>query len=64
MAVNKNAAQDATAGTPKKFWGVWKEQEDKEVDIDKAVNTALSNDVKAQLFSGEFSTARNFFDAL
>lgn len=64
MAVNKNAAQYATAGTPKKFWGVWKEQEDKEVDIDKAVNTTLSDDVKAQLFSGEFSTARAFFDEL
>jgi type I restriction enzyme R subunit len=60
MAVNKNAAQYATAGTPKKFWGVWKEQEDKEVDADKAVNTALSDDVKAQLFSGEFSNARSF----
>lgn len=68
MAVNKNAAQYATAGTPKKFWAVWKEQgkeqEDKEVDIDKAVNTTLSDDVKAQLFSGEFSTARAFFDEL
>lgn len=64
LAVNKNAAQYATAGTPKKFWGIWKEQEDKEVDIDKAVNTALSDDVKTQLFSGEFSTARTFFDEL
>ena len=64
MAVNKNAAQYATAGTPKKFWGVWKEQEDKALDVDKAVNTALSDDVKAQLFNSEFSTARTFFDEL
>lgn len=27
MATNKNAVQYATAGTPKKFWSVWKEQD-------------------------------------
>ncbi|SEL40480.1 type I restriction enzyme, R subunit [Colwellia chukchiensis] len=64
LAVNKNAAQYATAGTPKKFWGVWKEQEDKPADVDKDVNTALDEDTKAQLFSGEFAAARPFFDAL
>lgn len=64
LAVNKNAAQYATAGTPKKFWGVWKEQEDKPADVDKGINTALDEDTKAQLFSGEFAAARPFFDAL
>lgn len=64
LAVNKNAAQYATAGTPKKFWGVWKEQEDKALDVDKVINSVLSNDVKAQLFSGEFAAARIFFDEL
>lgn len=64
LAVNKNAAQYATAGTPKKFWGVWKEQEDKPADVDKGVNTVLDEDTKAQLFSGEFAAARPFFDAL
>ena len=28
MATNKNAVKYATAGTPKKFWSVWKEQDD------------------------------------
>lgn len=64
LAVNKNAAQYATAGTPKKFWGVWKEQEDKSTDVDKGVNTALNDDTKTLLFSGEFAAARPFFDAL
>lgn len=64
LAVNKNAAQYATAGTPKKFWGVWKEQEDKPADVNKGVNTTLEEDTKAQLFSGEFAVARPFFDAL
>lgn len=28
MATNKNAVKYATAGTPKKFWSVWKEQDE------------------------------------
>lgn len=28
MATNKNAVKYATVGTPKKFWSVWKEQDD------------------------------------
>ena len=28
MATNKNAVKYATTGTPKKFWSVWKEQDD------------------------------------
>ena len=28
VATNKNAVKYATAGTPKKFWSVWKEQDD------------------------------------
>lgn len=64
LAVNKNVAQYATAGTPKKFWGVWKEQEDKPADVDKDVNTALNDDTKRLLFSGEFAAARPFFDTL
>lgn len=28
VATNKNAVKYATAGTPKKFWNVWKEQDD------------------------------------
>lgn len=64
LAINKNAAQYATAGTPKKFWGKWKEQEYQLADVDKSVNTPLNEDIKAQLFSGEFAAARPFFDAL
>jgi len=64
VAVNKNAAQYATAGTPKKFWGVWKEQEDYEAEVNKCINKHLSNDNKDKLFSGEFAVARKFFDEL
>jgi len=64
MGINKNAAQYATAGTPAKFWSVWKEQRDKEADVVGVVNSALSNKRKRQLFSGEFAVARPFFDSL
>lgn len=64
LAVNKNVAQYATVGTAKKFWGVWKEQEDKLADVDNGVNTALDEGTKTRLFSGGFAAARPFFDAL
>lgn len=63
MGVNKNAAQYATTGTPAKFWGLWKELRDKESDVERAVNTPLTQTQKEQLFSGDFSVARSFFDA-
>jgi type I restriction enzyme R subunit len=63
MGINKNAAQYATAGTPAKFWGIWKELRDKESDVVGRVNTALATDKKELLFSGEFAVARSFFDA-
>lgn len=33
VATNKNAVKYATAGTPKKFWSVWKEQDDEWLQI-------------------------------
>ena len=64
LAVNKNAAQYATAGTPKKFWANWKEQGNNPTNVDNSVNTALAADTKTRLFSGQFAAARPFFDAL
>jgi len=64
MGVNKNTAQYATAGTPAKFWGGWKELRDKEEDVTKLVNSVLSEEQKEQLFSGEFASTRSFFDSL
>jgi type I restriction enzyme, R subunit len=64
LSVNKNAGQYGTVGTPKKFWGVWKEKEDKESSIQAVVNQKLSADQKSILFSGDFSEARRYFDEL
>ena len=33
LATNKNAVKYATAGTPKKFWNVWKEQDNKWMQV-------------------------------
>ena len=64
MAVSKNAAKYATAGTKEKFWSIWKELEDKEEDVASAVNTTLSEEQKALLFTGDFANNRSFFDKL
>ena len=64
LAVNKNAALYATAGTPKKFCSVWKELEEHENEVDQSINTPLDEERKNTLFSGEFSIARKFFDDL
>ena len=62
MAVNKNTAQYATAGTPAKFWTVWNELEDTEDRVASLVNRALSDQQKEALFSGGFAPATAFFE--
>ena len=71
MGVSKNEAQYATAGTGKKFWGIWKEDSDgieprntRKENIDQAVNKPLEDADKDRLFRGEFAAARAFFDQL
>lgn len=64
LAVNKNTALYATAGTPKKFWSVWKELEEHTEKVNQSINASLNEENKALLFSGEFSIARKFFDTL
>ena len=64
MAINKNAAQYATAGTFAKFWSLWQELEEKEDKIERLINRPLNDKQKDALFSGEFAHARSSFDAL
>jgi type I restriction enzyme R subunit len=64
MAVNKNAAQYATVGTPAKFWSVWQERNDNGRGVGASIHKALKTEVKDALFSGDFAVAREFFDAL
>jgi len=62
LGINKNSALYATTGTAARYWAAWKELRDTEDGITRAVNTPLADDQKDMLFSGEFSSARSFFD--
>jgi len=62
LAVNKNEARYATAGTPKQFWAVWKELKDKDDDVIRVVNARLTNEQKERLFKGDFASARSYFE--
>ena len=64
LAVNKNAAKYATAGTSRNFWSVWKEQDDSTDKVAACVNKKLSAANKSAIFSGEFQSALAHFDAL
>ncbi len=64
LAVNKNAARYATAGTPARFWGVWRELADREEAVAEAVSRPLPGEIKDRLFSGDFAPARAWFDTL
>ena len=64
LAVNKNAAKYATAGTSRNFWSVWKEQDDSTDKVAACVNKKLSAADKSAIFSGEFQSAGAHFDAL
>jgi len=48
LASNKNAARFATAGTPKKFWNIWKEE-----------HTAWQNEKLAQCIVGRLPTEQD-----
>jgi type I restriction enzyme R subunit len=64
MAVNKNGAMYATAGTGRKFWSTWQELQDKEKNVATSIHKQLKPEAKNSLFSGDFAVAKKFFDAL
>lgn len=64
LAVNKNQTQYATTGTPARFWGIWREHADREEQVAACINQPLADEVKDELFSGDFALARNYFDAM
>lgn len=64
LATNRREARYATVGTPRKFWHTWRDEEDSEADIQRAINRPLSDSDKTAIFSGDFASARGFFEAL
>lgn len=64
MAVNKNAAKYATAGTAAKFWSMWRELRDPVEAVNSNVHLALDEKQKEHLYTGDLAMARKFFDSL
>ncbi|MBP7653087.1 type I restriction endonuclease subunit R [Candidatus Dependentiae bacterium] len=61
LAISKNEAKYATAGTPAKFWNVWKEDSDINNELLQMVNKPLRDDQKARLFSEKFNYVKHYF---
>lgn len=64
LSMNRKEARYATVGTPRKFWQIWRDEEDCDDDILTAINRQLTNAEKDAVFSGDFADARVFFDEL
>ena len=64
LAVNKNEARYATVGSSAPYWGIWREMADPAQAVSAVVNTPLSLEQKATLFSEEFAPARGHFERL
>ncbi|WP_294539063.1 HsdR family type I site-specific deoxyribonuclease [uncultured Rhodoblastus sp.] len=64
MVMNRQEAQYATVGTPKKFWAHWRDDEDKDEAIAGFANRSLTAQQADVVFSGDFAEARPFFDAM
>ena len=64
MAVSKNDAKYATAGTALKFWAVWREKQKVDAELKRFINQPLSPSQKDKLFSNRFKYVRAYFDRL
>src|SRR5262249_11220301 len=64
VSMKRQEARYATIGTPRKFWQIWRDEEDKDEDIHRLANRLLTAAEKQTIFSGDLAPARPFFDAL
>lgn len=64
LAVTKNEAKYATAGTEAKFWAVWKEFGEETDALHTLVNRPLTRDQKNRLFASRHRDVRQHFDEL
>ncbi len=62
LSMNRQEAAYATVGTPRKFWGTWRDDVDTDTDIASAVNRQLSSVDKTTVFSADLASARDYFD--
>ncbi|MDR6513354.1 type I restriction enzyme R subunit [Novosphingobium capsulatum] len=64
VTMNRVDARYATVGTPQKFWGTWRDEEDGDDTIAPFANRPLTVAEKDAVFSGDFAGARRYFDAM
>ncbi|OGS24827.1 MAG: restriction endonuclease subunit R [Elusimicrobia bacterium RIFOXYB2_FULL_50_12] len=64
VAVSKNEAKYATAGTAEKFWAVWKEKGLNEGVLKDIINKPIPEDHKAKIFSSRFNYVKDLFNTL
>lgn len=64
MSMKRQEARYATVGTPRKFWQIWRDEEDQDADIFTAINRPLTAEEKSAVFSGDLADARVFFEEL
>ena len=64
MVMNRVEARYATVGTPRQFWQLWRDEEDRDKTIDPLTNRPLTTAEANAVFSGDFAFARAHFDAL
>ncbi len=65
ITVNKNEAKYATIGSSKKYWSTWREETEEKQNIDiirNLINTPLYEEVKNNLYTGDFVSCRDHFD--
>jgi type I restriction enzyme R subunit len=64
LTMNRLEAHYATVGTLRKFWQTWRDEEDTEAVIAPLANRPLTAFEKKAIFSGDFASARPYFEAM
>lgn len=64
LAVTKNQAAYATAGTAAKFWAQWRERDDVTAQVTTLINRPLSKEQKTKLFADRYRYVRDYFEEL
>ncbi|GLS37830.1 DEAD/DEAH box helicase [Mesorhizobium tianshanense] len=64
MSMKRQEARYATVGTSRKFWQIWRDEEDRDENILPVINRLLTDEEKRAVFCGDLADARGFFDEL